>query len=90
MEYLAKNNNGSADFVSLEDRYTTYRDCGIALTAYGEANPKALEFYQFLKGKEVQALFEKQGWIERNPSAQKKRKIGNLKRYIPEKKSGLP
>lgn len=68
-----KNNTGSADFVSLEDRYTTYRDCGIALTAYGEANPKALEFYQFLKGKEVQALFEKQGWIERNPSAQKKK-----------------
>ncbi|MDY3363396.1 substrate-binding domain-containing protein [Riemerella anatipestifer] len=81
-----KNNNESADFVSLEDRYTTYRDCGIALTAYGKANPKALEFYQFLKSKEVQVLFEKQGWIEQNPSAQNEKAGGKTQKASSRKK----
>jgi accessory colonization factor AcfC len=35
---------GIAQVVNLEPRYRLYRDCGIALTSSGQANPTALKF----------------------------------------------
>ena len=59
-----KNNSESSDFVVLSERYTTYRDTGIALTRQGAAKADVKSFYQFLKGSEVKTIFKKWGWSE--------------------------
>lgn len=51
-----------ADFVPVKERYTIYRDCGIALTQKGNRNKAAAAFFNFLKSKNVMPVFEKWGW----------------------------
>lgn len=57
-------NNKLADFVPMNEKYTIYRDCGIALTHKGAANKSALKFFNFLKSEKVKPVFEKWGWIK--------------------------
>ena len=51
-----------ADFVPVKERYTIYRDCGIALTQKGNRNKASAAFFNFLKSKNVMPVFEKWGW----------------------------
>ena len=59
-----KKNTEAADFIELDEKFTTYRDCGIALTFKGKNKKNAIGFYNFLKSKDVQRIFEKWGWTE--------------------------
>ncbi len=52
----------SSNFISLKDKYTIYRDCGIVLSKNGEKQEKAKLFYEFLKSKDSEKIFNKWGW----------------------------
>jgi accessory colonization factor AcfC len=52
-----------ADLVSVEKEHVIYRDCGIALTAKGMANPLARQFVNFIQSAEGARIFKKWGWI---------------------------
>lgn len=56
-------NSNLADFIPVNEEYTLYRDCGIALTKNSKDNKKVKDFFEFLKSKEVKAIFKKWGWI---------------------------
>lgn len=51
-----------ADFIPVDEDYTIYRDCGIALSRKGAENPNAKLFYQFLRSEDVKEIFYKWGW----------------------------
>lgn len=53
---------GVAQVVPLEPHYRLYRDCGVGLTARGEASAAARAFVAFLKGAQGRAIFEHWGW----------------------------
>lgn len=55
-------NSESSDFIPVEEAYTIYRNCGIALSKKGEANQNAKLFYRFLRSPEVEEIFNKWGW----------------------------
>ncbi len=55
-------NSETADFVKQKERYTIYRDCGMALSKKGANNKDAQLFYDFMKSKEAEAIFKKHGW----------------------------
>lgn len=52
-----------ADFIPVEENYTMYRDCGIALTTNTSNNKIAIDFYNFLKSEEAKLIFKKWGWL---------------------------
>lgn len=52
-----------ADLVPVEKRYAIYRDTGIALTKRAMSDDAAQRFYNYLKGREAAAFFNKRGWI---------------------------
>ncbi|MCL6523125.1 MAG: substrate-binding domain-containing protein [Thermoflavifilum sp.] len=52
-----------ADFVPVEEKFTIYRDCAVALTTKGEKNKIAIDFFNFLKSREAKPIFKKWGWI---------------------------
>ncbi len=56
-------NSGLADFIPVKEKFTIYRDCGIALTANAERKKAATEFFNFLKSKDAKPIFKKWGWI---------------------------
>jgi len=55
-------NSENSDFINLKDKYTIYRDCGILLSKNGENEEKTKLFYEFLKSKESEIVFNKWGW----------------------------
>lgn len=55
-------NSDSADFISLKERYTIYRDFGIVLSKVGEKKEVVNLFYEYLKSKEAEKTFNKWGW----------------------------
>lgn len=52
-----------AEFVELDDRYTIYRDCGIAFTNSAKSGVLVEAFYDFLQSEEVKPIFKKWGWL---------------------------
>jgi accessory colonization factor AcfC len=46
----------------IENEHVIYRDCGIALTAKGMANPIARQFFAFVQSLEGASIFKKWGW----------------------------
>lgn len=52
-----------ADFIPVEEKFTIYRDCGIALTTNSLNNKTAVDFYNFLKSEEAKPIFKKWGWL---------------------------
>lgn len=56
-------NSTLADFIPVKEKFTIYRDCGIALTTNSHNNKTAVDFYNFLKSEEVKPIFKKWGWL---------------------------
>ena len=56
-------NPNISDFVPVEEKFTMYRDCAIALTKNGEKKKTATEFFNFLKSKDAKPIFKKWGWM---------------------------
>ncbi len=52
-----------ADFISVDERYRVYRDCGISLTTNAKSNKIAIDFFNFLKSEEAKPIFKKLGWM---------------------------
>lgn len=52
-----------ADQVQVSRRFVVYRDSGIALTRAGAGRRIAREFVEFLRSREVAAIFRRWGWI---------------------------
>lgn len=52
-----------ADFIPVEEKFTIYRDCGIAFTTNTPNNKNAIDFYNFLKSDEAKPIFKKWGWL---------------------------
>jgi accessory colonization factor AcfC len=55
-------NAALADFVELEDKYTLYRDFGVAITTHGKNNQYAQAFFNYLSSNEAKPVFKKWGW----------------------------
>ena len=55
-------NSSLADFIPVKEKYTVYRDCGIALTTKGSNSKNAKEFFNFVQSQRVQPIFKKWGW----------------------------
>ncbi len=55
-------NADTADFVRLKEKYTIYRDCGIALSKAGFDNANARKFYDYIKSPHAASVFRKHGW----------------------------
>ena len=56
-------NSNIADFVPVKEKFTLYRDCGVALTKDAEKKKTAIDFFDFLKSKDAEPIFKKWGWI---------------------------
>ncbi len=52
-----------ADFVPVDEKYTIYRDCAIALTTNGVKKKEALGFFNFLTSERARGIFKKWGWM---------------------------
>ncbi len=55
-------NAETSEFITLKDKYTIYRDCGIVLSKNGEKEEKVKLFYEYLKSAEAEKIFNKFGW----------------------------
>jgi accessory colonization factor AcfC len=51
-----------ADFFELEDKYTLYRDFGLAITEKGKESLYTQAFFNYLLSEEVKPVFQKWGW----------------------------
>jgi accessory colonization factor AcfC len=51
-----------ADFVELEEEFTLYRDCGLAITENGKGNIWGNAFFDYLLSEKAKPVFEKWGW----------------------------
>ncbi|MBN2560603.1 MAG: substrate-binding domain-containing protein [Phycisphaerae bacterium] len=58
-----KADSRNSDLVSVSQDYVIYRQCSIALTRLGQAEPMAGQFIQFLTSPEAASIFAKWGWI---------------------------
>ena len=56
-------NPSLADFVELADKYTLYRDFGVARTQRGKTSTYAQKFEDFIFSEEAKPVFEKWGWL---------------------------
>ena len=52
-----------AEFIPVKEKYTIYRDCGIALTTNSKTKRDAVDFFNFLKSEKVKPVFRKWGWM---------------------------
>ncbi|MFA5327186.1 MAG: substrate-binding domain-containing protein [Prolixibacteraceae bacterium] len=58
-----KANAALADFVELEDKYTLYRDFGVAITTNGKKSKFSQAFFNYLSSNEAKPVFKKWGWM---------------------------
>lgn len=57
-----KANAELADFIELEDKYTLYRDFGVAITEKGKRSKYSQVFLNYLVSNEAKPVFKKWGW----------------------------